>query len=102
MNNEAYFSCRRCKKTDFVQVQMKKEKTLFISNKGICKPCHSNYNTMSERWLKAEKNPDNSLTCDDCDNIFSKYQTGSSNRNNFRKLRVYCPFCKSENINRFY
>jgi hypothetical protein len=61
---------------------------------------------------KANKNPENYLTCDDCDRIFCKYNVGNKwgvNGHNFhtkdenvsQKLRVDCPFCKSENISRY-
>lgn len=97
------FSCRSCNKTDFTVEQMKKEKYLFYKNRGICKPCVSNYNAANTRLTKANRNPRNFLSCDDCDNIFSKYQVGTplTKERVFQKLKIDCPFCKSENIDRY-
>ena len=97
------FSCRSCNNTDFTMEQMKKEKSLLFNRRGICKPCVSNYNAVNARLMKAKKNPKNFLTCDDCDNIFSKYKVGTplTKERVFQKLKVECPFCKSENIDRY-
>lgn len=97
------FSCRTCKRSDFTVEQMKKEKYLFYKNRGICKPCASNYNNVNAKLANAKKNPENFLTCDDCDNIFSKYQVSRPliKERVFQKLKTECPFCKSENIDRY-
>ena len=96
------YSCRTCKRTDLAIEQMKKYKFLLTRKKGICKPCHSNYTKINTRIKKAEKSPEDTFSCNCCDSVFSKYQTGSSTqKNGNKKLRTYCPFCKSEEIDRF-
>jgi hypothetical protein len=112
MNN---FSCRTCKVETFVFSQMKKEKSLVVRNRGVCKPCASEYEKSTSMIRKAERDPDNHLSCQDCDRIFSKYNKGNPSGKNqstvlapelyeltYRKmLNVDCPFCKSENIERY-
>lgn len=90
------FTCRKCNGSDFTVDQMKKEPFLFSNNRGICKPCISKYETHEQFIRKANKNPENYLTCEDCDRMFSKNLQGR-----FKKLRTECPFCKSENIERY-
>lgn len=75
---------------------MKKERNLLINGFGVCKKCACEYEKSQRFIRKSAKNPENYLTCDDCDAIFSKYSVGR-----IRQLRVNCAFCKSENINRF-
>lgn len=97
------FSCRGCHKTDLRLEQMKKEKSLLINNRGICKPCHSVYNKTNARIKKAERSPDDFLSCNTCNEIFSKYQVCRPliKTRVFKKLKVECPFCKSEEIERY-
>ena len=103
------FRCRSCKREDFTQDQMKKEKKLLINNKGSCKPCHSYYNKNNARIKKAEENPEKFSTCDDCDGIFTTNKRGNHKgnnqylKNNRTKIvpKVECPFCKSKNISKF-
>lgn len=97
------FSCRTCKKEDFSFEQMKKEKYLTARNRGICKPCNSKYMATRMMIAKANKTPEDHMSCDDCDGIFSKYQRGAplTKERIFQKLKVECPFCKSENIDMY-
>jgi hypothetical protein len=101
--NYDIFSCRQCHKENFKLEEMKKEKTMFANNRGICKACHSNYNTINIQLKSAERNPEKFMSCDSCDRIFSRYQTGApSKKNNMvQKLRIWCPFCKSEDIDNY-
>lgn len=94
------FSCRTCKKEDFLFEQMKKERRLVETGKGVCKPCSSKYEALRAMVKKANRTPENYMSCDDCDKIFSKYQTSRPlfKERFFQKLRIECPFCKSENI----
>jgi Zn finger protein HypA/HybF involved in hydrogenase expression len=102
-NPSPYFSCRTCKKEDFSFEQMKKEKYLTARNRGICKPCDSNYMATRIMLAKAKKAPQDYLSCDDCDRIFSKYQVSRplTKERIFQKLKTECPFCNSENIDRY-
>lgn len=95
------FSCRTCKKDDFSAEQMKKEKFLFANKRGVCKLCYSEYSKMSMRLKKAKNNPNESLSCDDCDGIFSIYNRGPTQKNGNKKLRIECAYCQSENISRY-
>jgi hypothetical protein len=88
---------------------MKKEKYLHAKNRGICKPCATEYERNQQLLRKANKNPNDYLTCNSCDRIFSNRNVGNYSGNNqyiqwdIKKfqLRVDCPFCKSEDIDRF-
>lgn len=101
--NLSSFSCRQCHGTAFKLEQMKKEKTMFANNRGICKTCHSNYNKINVQIKSAEKNPDKYMSCDSCDRIFSRYQVGAPSRKNHipQKLRICCPYCNSEDIDNY-
>jgi hypothetical protein len=103
MNVANKFSCRQCHGVSFELKEMKKEKTMFKNNRGICKPCHSSYNKMHVQIKGAEKNPDNYMSCDSCDRIFSKYQVGAPSRKNHipQKLKISCPYCNSEDIDSY-
>ena len=95
------FSCRTCEKSNFEMEQMKREKKLLSNNRGICKPCYAEYTKINLRLKKAKNNPNNSLSCDDCDGIFSIYNRGPTQKNGDKKLRTECPYCRSENINKY-
>ena len=90
------FTCRTCKNNDFTFEQMKKENFLLSRNRGICKKCASVDSSVSELMRRAERSPEQYLTCDDCDRIM-KNKTGGR----FSILRINCRYCKSENISRF-
>lgn len=94
------FTCRECKSSEFNLDQMKKERRLVPTNRGICKPCATNYEKHQRFIRKSEKDPDNYMACDDCDRIFSKYSATNLVNGN-KRLNIDCPFCKSENIDRF-
>lgn len=103
------YSCRACSVTTFTVDEMKKEKSLIPSKKGICKCCATEYERNRQMIRKASSKPEDYLSCDDCDRVFSKKHTGnytgnnqSIKRNSQRfVLRTNCPFCKSENIDNF-
>jgi hypothetical protein len=95
------FSCRSCKKAEFTVIQMKRERKLLSNNRGICKPCYAEYVKLNLRLKKAKKNPKESLKCDNCDGIFSIYNRGPTQKNGTKKLKTECPYCKSENIDRY-
>ena len=95
------FSCRSCRKNDFMFEQMKKERKLLANNRGVCKPCYAEYTKLNLRLKKARENPKESLTCDNCDGVFSIYNRGPTQKNGDKKLRTECPYCRSEDINRY-
>lgn len=97
------FTCRVCKSSEFKFEQMKKERRLVETQRGICKSCAAEYEKYKIHVRRAEKNPKNYLMCDDCDRIFSKYNTGPKFKFDDvnHPLRVDCPFCKSENIQNY-
>jgi hypothetical protein len=94
---------------------MKKERRLIATSRGICKCCNAEYEKLRLFRKKAENNEDNYLTCNDCDRLFNKYNRGNPSGNNqntsknpelyeltYKKLlNVNCPFCKSENIEKY-
>ena len=96
------FSCRACPsgvKHNFEN--MKKEKFILSKGRGICNPCHNDYEKQQRFRRMAAKNPQNFLTCDDCDKIFSKTVSGTIPKDGKKKLRVECPYCKSEDISEY-
>lgn len=99
MNGE-FFSCRTCNRTDLKVEQMKKEPYLMANNRGVCKPCTTQYNKINMMLKKAERNPDDMMSCNNCDRIFSKHRVGNPfTRNGYKKrLNIDCPFCGSEEI----
>lgn len=90
------FTCRTCRNTNFAISDMKKEPYLTANNRGVCKACYSKNETCKIMIARAERNPENYLTCDDCDGIMKNMTGGRYNR-----LRVDCRFCKSENLERY-
>ena len=68
------------------------------NNIGECKRCDSNRTKLRLILKKAEEKPERYLTCDDCDNIFSKY--GKDARSLYKPLKIKnkCPKCNSKNI----
>lgn len=93
------FSCRgSCKRTDLTIDQMKKERYLMSNFRGICKPCHTEYNVINLHMKRAEKNPENYMMCNGCDRVFSKYKAGAPDKNGLQKLCLDCPHCKSKDI----
>jgi len=109
------FTCRVCTSSNLELSQMKKEKRLVESLRGICKSCSSEYEKFRVARQKADRDENNHLQCDDCDRVFYKYSRGNPCGNNkitnsqpelyeltYKKLlNVNCPFCKSENIERY-
>lgn len=88
--------CRTCKRENLSVEEIKVEKRTFVNGNGVCKKCACEYEKSRRFITKANRNPEDYLTCDDCDAIFSKYSVGRK-----RQLRVDCAFCKSENISRY-
>lgn len=106
------FTCRVCKSDNFKLEEMKKERRLIETCRGICNSCNAEYEKLRIARKKAELNEQDHLTCNDCDRVFNKYNTGNPTGKNQHKmelyelpykklLRVNCPFCKSENIERY-
>lgn len=103
------YSCRSCFRPDLAIDQMKKEKQLILSGRGICKPCATEYERNRQLEKKANLEPHKYLSCNSCDRTFSNRHTGNYTGNNqYTKnnkisciLRVECPFCKSEEIERY-
>lgn len=103
------YSCRSCSGQEFTADQMRKEKYLHVNKRGICKPCSTEYEKHRQMLVKANRNPENYLTCNDCDRIFANRNVGNYTGNNQYikwdekkfQLRTDCPFCKSEDIDRF-
>ena len=109
------FTCRVCKTSDLKIEQMKKERRLVPTLRGICNACNSEYEKLRIARKKAEADEENHLSCNDCDRVFNRYSKGSpSGRNQYtsknpelyelsyhKLLNVNCPFCKSENIERY-
>jgi hypothetical protein len=95
------YTCRECKFP--TEKEFAKVGTISNTKKTcLCKTCHNikikNYHI--ER--RAKIYPQNHMVCDDCDRTFSKYQSGS--RNHYcgqRLLKTSCPFCQSENIDKY-
>jgi len=99
MNN---FSCRLdCKRTDLKLEDMKWEPYLQAKNRGVCRACNSKYEVIRRYAKEAEKNPDKFMTCNGCDRIFKKHQTGTPNKLGQQKLRTCCPFCESKEIEEY-
>ena len=109
------FTCRVCKNNSLQLSEMKKERRLIETKRGICNCCNSEYEKLRIARKKAEHNPDLYLVCNDCDRIFSKYKCGNFSGKNqhtmanpelfeltFKKtLNTDCPFCKSEEIEKY-
>lgn len=103
------YTCRCCLGNSFSASEMKNEKFLHSNKRGICKKCTTEYERNRQMIAKANKNPDNYLSCGSCDRVFSIRNTGNYAGNNQHKrlnntsymLRVECPFCKSEEIDRY-
>jgi hypothetical protein len=103
------YNCRSCLRTQFTAEEMKKEKYLHSKKRGICKACATEYERNQRLLRLANKKPSDYLNCGDCDRTFSNRNTGNFSGNNQYikwdvnkvKLRVGCPFCKSDNINKF-
>lgn len=103
------YSCRSCSGIKFTVDQMKKEKTLLVNKRGICKPCATEYERNQQLIRKANRNPQDYLSCNSCDRVFSSKNTGNYTGNNQyiqidnkrTVLRTDCPFCKSHDIDRY-
>ena len=109
------FTCRVCKSSNFEFNQMKKERRLIETSRGICKSCNAEYEKLRNARQKAEADEHNRLTCNDCDRVFNKYNRGNPAGKNqhttknselydlkYKKLlNVNCPFCKSEDIQKY-
>lgn len=109
------FTCRVCKSTNFKLEEMKNERRLIETNRGICKCCNSEYEKLRTARKKAENNPESYLVCNDCDRVFNKYKRGNFSGKNqhtmanpelfeltFKKmLNTCCTFCKSEEIEKY-
>jgi hypothetical protein len=103
------YNCRVCSGNQFTEEQMIKEKYLNYNKRGICKPCMNEYERNRQLLRKANQNPKGYLSCNSCDRVFASRNTGNYKGNNQHekknntqfKLRVNCPFCKSDNIERF-
>jgi hypothetical protein len=103
------YSCRSCSKLNFTIDEMKKEKYLTSNRRGICKCCATEYERNRQLNKKANNQPTEYLSCDSCDRTFSNRHTGNYSGNNqyiknnraSRILRIQCPFCKSEEIERY-
>lgn len=67
----------------------------------ICKTCWSKKTSHDNRLRAANKAPEKYLSCYDCGEVFSIFQQGRPRKNGFRKLAIECPYCKSEEIERF-
>jgi hypothetical protein len=91
------FNCRVCNNSKLELSEMKKEPRLVESKRGICKACATEYEKLRLARSKADYQPEKHLTCNDCDRVFSNRNTGP----NRILLRVHCPFCKSEEIERY-
>jgi protein-arginine kinase activator protein McsA len=73
------------------------------TKRGRCKECHRSYSREYSIRQRMKVSPHNFLECDDCDRAFSKFEPGSAKvHGGIRQLRVGCPFCKSENINKVH
>lgn len=95
------FSCRVCPRPNLTIKDMKPEKFLLHNGRGICAPCNREYEKVRLSLRKAEKDPDNFLTCDDCDRIFKKHKSGGPDKYGQQKLRTNCPCCGSDNIAKY-
>lgn len=103
------YSCRLCSGNNFTAKQMKKEKYLHSNKRGVCKPCTTEYERHRMLLRKASQNPKDYLSCNSCDRVFSKYNTGNYKGNNqyvtkntnYSMVRVACPFCKSDDIEKY-
>ena len=109
------FTCRVCKNTNFTVLEMRNERRLLQTHRGICKTCSSEYEKLRIARKKAEQDKENHLVCNNCDRVFSKFRRGNPNGNNqytnenpelyelaYKKyLNTECPFCKSEDIERY-
>lgn len=73
-----------------------------VTKRGRCKLCHNAYTRNYHLIRRSRLMPQNFMECDDCDRIFSKFAPGSKNLlAEYRKLRIECPFCQSEEIDSF-
>jgi hypothetical protein len=90
------YVCRCCGKNDLLTDQMKKEKFLHSNRRGICKKCSSKNESNQEMIRRANKNPENYLSCDKCDGIM-KNMTGGR----FNIKRTNCRYCKSESVSAY-
>jgi len=109
------FTCRVCKSDNFQVSDMKMERRLIQTCRGICKTCNTEYEKLRMARKKAEADKENHLVCNDCDRVFNKYKRGNfSGKNQHtlanpelfdltlrKKLNICCPFCKSEEIERY-
>jgi hypothetical protein len=91
------YSCRGiCKRQDLKFEEMKKERTLNVNFRGICKTCHSHYNKRNLQQNRAEKNPAHYLHCSDCNRLFKQFLSGPALKNGQKRFRDECPFCQGE------
>jgi len=99
MNN---FTCRVCRNDKLQLSNMKRESGLLANNRGICKPCVSIYETNRKYEFMARNKPESMLSCNGCDRLFYKYQSGPRLSDGTRLLRTSCPHCKCDDIEKVY
>ena len=71
------------------------------SRRNVCKPCWSKQGSRSGRIKRAKQNPENFLSCGDCGEVFSTYVSGRPRIGGKRTLVTDCPFCGSDELERF-
>lgn len=78
-------------------ISLIKKGTLTLKGTGKCKPCHSEYSRNKMVLNKANKNPGQYVSCEDCDMTFSKY-VGRTKLDGTKQELKNCPYCNSENF----
>lgn len=71
------------------------------NRRPTCKGCWSELTKNQNMLKRASMKPENYLSCDDCDRVFSTYAPGRPRVGGHRNLRTDCPYCQSEEIARF-
>lgn len=109
------YSCRDCERSDLTAAEMRTEKYLHSNRRGICKQCYRTKERVNVMIRKADKNPQDYLSCNSCDAVFSKYQSGTplthgkkselyingTIEKGHRWLKTECPYCQSDELERY-
>lgn len=89
------YVCSTCKK---VKPKAEFNQSKLRTKTGICKKCHSNYNTIRNQEKIINRNPDHYMECNTCFRMFNRFKwRGDVDSGD----RITCVFCHSININKY-
>ncbi len=92
---EGNFYCVGCFKEKPVEEAVRNYNE--ANNTGECRKCKSDMNIYRSMRNKVQERPGDYMECNDCDRYFPKY-SGRVNSFGRRRLKIMCPYCKSEEI----